>query len=74
MKQILIKIAKKYKCQNIEIKFINNFDWKYYMVCMDDENGLHLDLYDFEYCIYDDNYKEENINLFEDWLKEQLKP
>jgi hypothetical protein len=73
MKNDLIKIAKKYKCQNIEVEFVNNFDWKYYCINMDDENGLHLDFYDFEYCIYDENYKEEQLLEFENWLKEQLK-
>jgi len=74
MKADLIKIAKKYNCQNIDIEFINNFDWKYYEINMDNENGFHLDSYDFEYCIYDDNYKEKNLKDFEDWLKEQLNP
>jgi hypothetical protein len=73
MKNDLIKIAKKYKCKNIKVQFINNFDWKYYCIFMDDENGLHLDFYDFEYCIYDKNYKEINLLVFEDWLKEQFK-
>ena len=73
MKKELIKLAKKYNFTNIEVEFVDNFDWKYYCVSMDDKDGQGLEYFDFEYCIYDEGYKEKYLKGFECFLKEQLK-
>lgn len=59
MKKELTKIANKYNCTITELEYVNNFEWRYYAISLNDKDGLHLDLYDFEYCVYDNGAREE---------------
>jgi len=72
MKKELNKIAKKYGCTITEFNYVNNFDWRYYGIRMDDKEGLHLDEYAFEYCVSDPEGKEQQLVLFEDFIKGQI--
>ena len=70
MKKRFQEIIKKYNCKLEAYQNENNFYYRYVTMAIDDENGQHLNGFDYEYRIDDD--KEEIFSYFENWLKEHL--
>lgn len=68
MKKILYKIAKEHGFTIENFVFVNNFDWKYYSMNAVDSEGQSLSEFDFEYCIYDEGYKEQISKDFVEYL------